>query len=571
MEPVSPLASRRAVAAEAEPALDAAAQRRRALAGVEARTVAAVLALQLAARIAYALRARVGTDEPQHLHVAWAWTQGLVPYRDVFDNHAPLFHLALAPLVAALGERADLLIAMRLAMLPVAALLLWSVYRLGAALYDDRVGVWAAALVGLLPAFLFTSVEFRADDLWAALWVTAMATMFAGPFRAGRALATGALIGAAIATSMKSCLLLTALLAAVGASIGMDRGRTIDLRDRRAWMSMGACAAAVAALIGAVLGLFAWLGALHELGHFVVVHNLAAGGRWDHRAARIALFVIATPVSIIVGNTILRESRSRGFARCAVLLSTAFYSILLYGWWPIVTPQDALPLYPILAVFVGAALLELMPAPGGKPAAVLASLAVAQVAFALWRCPLSVDGTRFHVGLVADVQRLTTKSDPVMDLKGETLFRQRPFFYALEDITRQRLRDGDLQDDIAQRLIATRTYVSVVDSGRFPPHARAFLLENYVPVGHLRVAGQFLNVDGAGRADFTIAVPGRYVVLAVDGPAAGSLDGNPARAAVTLAPGPHVYEGPPPTSSLALVWADAAERGFSPFHQRDLE
>ena len=31
------------------------------------------------------------SDEPQHLHVVWAWANGLLPYRDVFDNHAPLF------------------------------------------------------------------------------------------------------------------------------------------------------------------------------------------------------------------------------------------------------------------------------------------------------------------------------------------------------------------------------------------------------------------------------------------------------------------------------------------------
>src|SRR5439155_13783612 len=134
--------------------------------------------------------------------------QGLVPYRDVFDNHAPLFHLAMAPLVAALGERSDLLIATRLAMLPLIAALLWSVRCIGRALFCDRVGMWAAVLVGVMPAFLLTSVQFRADDLWAALWLAALATAFGGPFGAGRALATGALMGATFATSMKTCVLL---------------------------------------------------------------------------------------------------------------------------------------------------------------------------------------------------------------------------------------------------------------------------------------------------------------------------------------------------------------------------
>src|SRR6267378_4792507 len=74
---------------------------------------------------------RFNSDEPQHLHVVWAWTHGLVQYRDVFDNHAPLFHLAMAPLVSVLGDRADLLLLARWMMLPLVALTLWATYRIG--------------------------------------------------------------------------------------------------------------------------------------------------------------------------------------------------------------------------------------------------------------------------------------------------------------------------------------------------------------------------------------------------------------------------------------------------------
>src|SRR4051812_47530143 len=63
------------------------------------------------------LRYRFDSDEAQHLHVAWGWTAGLLQYRDVFDNHAPLFHIATAPILAAVGERDDVLLYMRLPML----------------------------------------------------------------------------------------------------------------------------------------------------------------------------------------------------------------------------------------------------------------------------------------------------------------------------------------------------------------------------------------------------------------------------------------------------------------------
>ncbi len=68
------------------------------------------IALATCAVVSLVLRAiaffhyRFDSDEPQHLHVAWGWTAGLVQYRDVFDNHAPLFHMATAPLLRLLGE-----------------------------------------------------------------------------------------------------------------------------------------------------------------------------------------------------------------------------------------------------------------------------------------------------------------------------------------------------------------------------------------------------------------------------------------------------------------------------------
>ncbi len=35
-------------------------------------------------------------DEFEHLHFAWLTSQGQVAYRDYFDHHAPLLHLAFA-------------------------------------------------------------------------------------------------------------------------------------------------------------------------------------------------------------------------------------------------------------------------------------------------------------------------------------------------------------------------------------------------------------------------------------------------------------------------------------------
>jgi len=435
-------------------------------------------------------------------------------------------------------------------------------------LFCDRVGVWAAVLVGVMPAFLLTSIQFRADDLWAVLWLATLATAFHGPIGTGRALGTGVLIGTTFATSMKTSLLFAALFAAVFTSIAMDRERTIALRARRTWTSAGACIAGMAMVAAVVIGLIAWLGALSELGDLVVIHNLAGRSRWDHRGARVAMFLVAMPAITALGAAVLRYSSTRGFARCAVLLGSLFYITTLNAFWPIVTPQDCLPFYPVLAVFAVAAVLKFMPVPTRKTAMLLVSVTVLQILCALWAAPLSDNDTRFYVGFVGDVLRLTDKKAPVMDLKGEALFRPRPFFYALEDITWERLRTGELRDDIAERLVASRTYVSVVDSLKFPPQARAFMSDNYIAVGRLRVAGQLFSLDAAGLGRFTIAIPGRYALLTPDGAAAGELDGSPLEEGRMLEAGPHVFRPASPPTIYAVLWADAAERGYSPFHPR---
>src|ERR1700751_1193169 len=91
------------------------------------------------------------SDEPQHLHVVWAWANGLLPYKDVFDNHAPLFQAMSAPLFALLGERADIVAAMRWTMLPIAAAILLLTYRIGKRLFSPRTAFWGTLLAASFP------------------------------------------------------------------------------------------------------------------------------------------------------------------------------------------------------------------------------------------------------------------------------------------------------------------------------------------------------------------------------------------------------------------------------------
>ena len=79
--------------------------------------------------------------------------------------------------------------------------------------------------------------------------------------------------------------------------------------------------------------------------------------------------------------------------------------------------------------------------------------------------------------IISAVLRLTGKTDFVMDAKGSSVFRRRPFYYVLETITIRRLELGLIQDNIPERLIATRTPMAILS--RMPPRARNFIVKNY--------------------------------------------------------------------------------------------
>ena len=144
------------------------------------------LALLAALRLIWLNAYPLNSDEAQHAHVAWAWTQGLQLYRDVFDNHGPLFSGLHALVLALIGERADALTWLRLSMQLWYALALFAVWRMGRRLYTPNIAFYAMLIVGLVPRFFMVSGQFRTDDMWMALWLAALAMVVGAPPRAWR-------------------------------------------------------------------------------------------------------------------------------------------------------------------------------------------------------------------------------------------------------------------------------------------------------------------------------------------------------------------------------------------------
>ena len=174
--------------------------------------------------------------------------------------------------------------------------------------------------------------------------------------------------------------------------------------------------------------------------------------------------------------------------------------------------------------------------------------------------------------LVADILRLTEPSDYVMDSKGETIFRPRPFYYVLETLTQERMKLGLIPDTIAEEMVKTRTCVCLLK--RLPQTSLQWVERYFVPVNDLPpleqvwVAGCFLAPAAQTEPTlrrFEVAIPTQYVVTSPNGPVSGTMDGVDCSGPVFLNPGTHTFSCTD-SHPLAILWAQAAKNGFNPFH-----
>lgn len=525
------------------------------------------------------LHYRFDADEPQHLHVIWSWTQGLVQYRDVFDNHMPLFHILLAPIGALIGERPTILHWMRFVIWPAHLIAVWATYRIGSLLFSQRVGFWSVILVASFPSYHCTSLEFRPDNLWAPLWLVCLVVLLAGRLTARRALVAGLLLGLCFGLSMKSTVLLISLLVSALALAFVARKNlkeSIAPFVHRALLFLFATT-----LVPVTIVIFFWIkGVWADFLNCVFAHQFL--GHLFHRKQIFfaAASLLLLPVIIYVARCLIRTASDfeLGVRRAFVLLVTCFYLLVLRTFWPLIARDDYLPWYPLAFVLLTAALLAASNylEKSGQSASrifgilpVPAFLVVIELVVLCQTRPFWKDKTVDETNLLRDVLSLTTRQDYVFDSKGETVFRQRCFRPILETITRKRIRRGLISDTAPQRCVETRTCLAATGMiERFSPETREFLERNYLPIAKdLRVAGVRLQETSKNskRCDFDIVIPAEYRVVARDGAATGTLDGSVYQGPRFLPAGRHTFESTSDSGDLIVLWARAVEHNFSPF------
>lgn len=503
----------------------------------------------------------IDADETQHLHIVWGWTHGLAQYRDIFANNMPLFHLLYAPLFAAVGERADIVPVMRLMMIPLSALMIICTYQISRALYSKRVGLWAIVFLMWLAPFLLVGLQFRTDVLWGAVWMLAMAALLSGSLSWKRILTAGFFVGTAVAVSQRTAWLLLSLgITAVVLITLLPELRTRQSLWRGTKLTLIASAGAAIVPLGLV-GFLIWKGLLADLIRWAFGFNAIANV--DPLRKSLWWWPCFIVVSVLLywgARQLIRRASCRelGIKRAAVLLFTGMSGAVFWVFMPTLHQGVVLPTMPLVVALMTPLLLAL------RPTLVI----LIEIGFLLfahhrfrneWR-------PRAQQELLQQVLQLTDPGDYIMDRKGETIFRRRPYFYALVKITMHRIARGEVPDNIIERIITTRTCVAVANLYGFPQADKNFLDSNFLVSGRVRVAGQRLRTRGPASTypiPFSLPIPARYTIVTESGTAKGRLDGEPFDKPRFLDSGPHEYRPTEGEGQLAIIWAQAVERGFA--------
>ena len=542
-----------------------------------------LFALMIAIRIANITRYNFNSDEPQHLHVIWGWARGLVQYRDLFDNHMPLFHIMFAPIFGLIGDRATILYVMRFILLPMYFVAAWSTYRIGTSLFSKRVGIWAVILVGLYTRYHFGSVEFRTDNLWAPLWLLCITVLISGPLTVRRALVAGLLLGLCFGISMKSVLFLFSITVAAPMTLLLV-GRE---RVGQSWNYLAQCVAAfliaTAIVPATIIAFFAFKGVWHDFRYCVFDFNFLARGVPDNSAIlkgnAAGTVIIVSFIIVYLAYQLTRTQNNAGlaFRRGFVLIVCASYLLTLKTFWPVVSHDDYPPFYPLAAVFCSDALLTFSDTLIGHRwnqgrtfrLSLPAFVALAEIFLLVGKQPIWKDRTGRETDLLRNVLALLEPSDRVLDSKGETIFRQRCVWPVFEGITMRSIERGIIADNTPQRCVETHTCVVATTMFKRLSHdTRRFVRRNYLPVtNNLRVAGEELKplATNPRQADFEVVISAPYEIISPNGDVSGTLDGTPYNGARFLAAGPHTFESASISHHLILLWAQAVDRHFTPF------
>jgi len=265
------------------------------------------------------------------------------------------------------------------------------------------------------------------------------------------------------------------------------------------------------------------------------------------------------------------------FRRVFIVMVCISYFVAFKACWPVRSHDDDPPFYPLVAVLCSAALIAAstkLISYKWNAAQILRRLpvpvfiAVGEIVVLIAVQPIWKDKTRRETDLLGNVLTLLKPGDYVFDCKGETVFRPRGVRAVYETIMKSAIQRQLILDNAPQKCVETHTCVVATTLIRtFPRDTSRFVKRNYLTVtNNLRIAGKELKplATNPHRCEFEVTILASYEIISPNQGVSGTLDGVPYTGARFLAAGPHVFESASTSHNLTLLWAQAADRHFTP-------
>ncbi len=516
-----------------------------------------LVAFLILVRLVAVFRFQHDIDESQNLHIVYGWIEGELPYRDRFDNHAPLFAWMFAPLAWVIGENPNIVIFARLALFPFGLGGLYFIFRIAQKLADRDVAWWTVALCLALADWSLKSVEFRPDVIWLLFWFGALWLLVRrlDGIKWWDVAAIGGLLGVALLASIKTTLLVPSLGLACVMAVCFCPALQKQLSFPKA------LGLALIAFCGFLIPPLIGFGALIANGVepaqiqfclFEVNQSTFEPLRW---AAAGGLLVVMGVAAV----AIFRGGDFRAAITGILFVSASTFLILLLAMAPEVRKQTLLVAYPLL-ILLGLTFVRKFDRIGRiwRPI-VVAAWAAAFVHFvvesSLWH-----DGMGAQRQLLTQVLQLTDGDEYLFDGRGETIFAERPVYLAFVAVTTDAVEDGRLDSPDPNGLVSAPTSVAIGSLDGLPKAFRRYLDAHYLLAsdGGLRVSGMILKPtwkDGKWTQDVSIALPGSYVIVK---------NNAVVDHVEIILPGPHTFDFGADRTRGFLIWEEAWTDGFRP-------
>ena len=457
-------------------------------------------------RVALTFNRELDIDEFQHLHAAWMLSQHYVLYRDVWENHTPLFYYLLLPLFRCCREGPGLVLIARVISSCAALGILLLTYVLARIDHDKLTSLLAVIILSYMVIFAEKSIEVRPDQfliiLWlASLWISIRA--FSNSRRLGF-FAAGLLLGIAFLFSQKALLPYAAMsftflvCSYIG---GWQRAFLRFLRIQSSY-TLGFLIP-----VAACLALFYHSGTLKEMITSTVLESFTYPNNYRPfylLALRNISFFLLALAGVIMHMRQLKKSAAAVRANQSVLLIPVLFLLIVFLFFQTAPyPQSALLFAPVLAIYGAEAFRKSLDgillsrrketqgqtsrlnARGLLPftAALATGLVIPCAILILRGHPFSNTSAR-QFRTMEYVLNHTHSNDVIFDGESAYVFRPQAYFYgSLFHAIVWRIQRGEIKQDIAESLTRTDCKVVIYDErvSTLPQPVQLFLKANYSP------------------------------------------------------------------------------------------